>query len=190
MNACFDALTTSDQSRPPMATLRPHMEHDYKATEMQEHDPSKDITGALDRTQLNKKTKVKTKGLSVETEVDIAVAVDGAIADPEVIFDVAQENHRVFRTLFHMPEDGEPLIQSNGPIFSALSLHLTLRSRSCKDRLDNSWQFTPPATMSSQQAIQFHEPHPNRFYSKQVARNIGCRLEINYGWTGSMFRSR
>ena len=49
------------------------------------------------------------------------------------------------------------------------------------------WQFTP-SRLDVENAISFHEPHPNGKIAFRIARRIGRRLHRAYGWEGGMFK--
>jgi hypothetical protein len=52
------------------------MDNVHEAAGLSKHDPTKKINGILDKTQISKKIKVKTKGSGAEAEVEQAPVMD------------------------------------------------------------------------------------------------------------------
>ena len=153
------------------------------------HDPTKQITGAFDKTNLNDTKKAKSHGLAaLDTE-------DGHENNPNVpeaptnideqpTFHLDKRAHKVFKVLFHSPLSRD----HPGDIPWHDFLYAMVATGFAAQKLQGSaWQFTP-RNLDVEQPIQFHEPHPTHKLPFTWARRFGRRLARTYGWRGDMFQ--
>ncbi|KAI4944897.1 hypothetical protein J4E91_008241 [Alternaria rosae] len=153
------------------------------------HDPSKQITGAFDKTNLNNTKKAKSHGrAALNTEDDHENNPNMPAAptniDAQPTFRLDKRAHKVFRTLFHSPLSRD----HPGDIPWHDFLYAMVATGFAAQKLQGSaWQFTP-RDLDVEQPIQFHEPHPTHKLPFTWARRFGRRLARTYGWTGDMFQ--
>jgi hypothetical protein len=171
----------------PTIDTRPRMDDVHGAVGLFKHDPTKDMIGILDKTQINRKIKVKIKGSSAEAEVEQAPTVDEATPEPDVLYMLKPADYKVFSTLFHNQSDAEA---PNTVQWSSFIRAMGVLNFSIWKLQGSAWQFTLPESMGTQQPIQIHQPHSDTRFTLAYARRIGRRLNMTYGLTGPMFRSR
>jgi hypothetical protein len=150
------------------------------------HDPTKQVTGAFDRAALSdKQLKPKTRGTagpSTETQPGIPHEAD----EITTLFTVDKRAHKVFRTLFHSPNNPD----TPGEIPWVDFLHAMASVGFSAEKLHGSaWNFTPQTLdVGLDRSIQFHEPHPSSKIPFLWARRYGRRLGRAYGWDADVFR--
>jgi hypothetical protein len=150
------------------------------------HDRTKQVTGTFDRASLLDKTsKAKTRGSAApndETQPDFPHKSNEVAA----FFSVDKRAHKVFRTLFHSPNNPD----TPGEIPWVDFLHSIVSVGFSAEKLHGSaWNFTPQTPgVGLERSIQFHEPHPSNKIPFLWARRYGRRLGRAYGWNADMFR--
>jgi hypothetical protein len=150
------------------------------------HDPSKQITGGFDRASLvDKAPKAKTHGTAAPSEEQQPGIPHESDAVP-AFFSVDKRAHKVFRTLFHSPNNPD----TPGEIPWADFLHsMVLVGFSAEKLHGSAWSFTPQTIdVGLERSIQFHEPHPSNKIPFFSATRHGRRLARAYGWDADMFR--
>jgi hypothetical protein len=150
------------------------------------HDPSKQITGGFDRASLvDKAPKAKTHGTAAPSEEQQPGIPHESDAVP-AFFSVDKRAHKVFRTLFHSPNNPD----TPGEIPWADLLHSMVSVGFSAEKLHGSaWSFTPQTIdVGLERSIQFHEPHPSNKIPFFSAKRHGRRLARAYGWDADMFR--
>ena len=170
-----------------------------EATEQQLHEPFDHLRiggGLQDQIQdsvvsTTPKTKVKTRGIphsELTGEIEDAVR-QPPLEEPEGTvpqFEVGKRAFKVFSTLFSQASHASQA----GEIPWADFLHALGSVGLIPEKLYGSvWQFTPVAGAVSR-AIQIHEPHPRGKIPFWSARQIGRRLNRNFGWTGQSFTEK
>lgn len=150
------------------------------------HDSTKEITGNFNKTSLAAKTKEKTRGAPGNPEAEPEQERDPS---PEAtqVFTVNKTDHRIFKMLFHMPEDNATPIKKT--TWRAFCTALTNLGFSAEHLPGSAWQFEPPAHLGLGRGISFHEPHPSDEIHLDMARKLGRRLNRAYGWHGAMFKA-
>jgi hypothetical protein len=150
------------------------------------HDPTKQVTGTFDRASLlDKAPKAKTRGSAAPNDVP----QPGIPHEPNEVaafFSVDERAHKVFRTLFHSPNNPN----TPGEIPWVEFLHSIVSVGFSAEKLHGSaWNFTPRTPeLGIERSIQFHEPHPSSKIPFFRARMYGRRLGRAYGWNIETFR--
>ncbi|KAJ4359588.1 uncharacterized protein N0V89_000143 [Didymosphaeria variabile] len=150
------------------------------------HDRSKQITGTFDRTSSSDKAaKPKTKGIAAPN-ADAHPPETPLEAPEPTIISVDKRAYKVFRTIFHSPNNPD----TPGEIPWTDFLHAMVAAGFSAEKLYGSaWSFTPKvSSVGVERSIQFHEPHPVSKIPFFVARQFGRRLARVYGWAGDAFR--
>lgn len=150
------------------------------------HDSRKQVTGTFDRASLlDKVPKTKTRG-SATADDETHPGIQHEPEEVATFFCVDKRTHKVFRTLFHSPNNPD----TPGEIPWADFLHSMVSVGFSAEKLHGSaWNFTPQTPgVGLDRSIQFHEPHPNNKIPYLLARRYGRRLGKAYGWNAHMFR--
>lgn len=136
-------------------------------------------------TQLQPKTKVKSRGEPTKSENNVEPELNPKIDDAQPLFKVDKRAFKVFSTLFFQPsQSSQP-----GEISWNDFLHVMASTAFAVEKLYGSvWQFSP-RDLDVERSIQFHEPHPIAKIPFRMARRIGRRLNRAYGWNGDMLKS-
>ena len=127
--------------------------------------------------------KLKTRGVDQSARQISSTEPESNPADSQPTFAVNQRAFKVFRTLFFMPlTTAVP-----GEVVWNDFVHAMVSIGFGAEKLYGSvWHFTP-IKIDVERSIQFHEPHPSRKISFQVARRYGRRLHRAYSWRGGTF---
>ncbi|KAF1979664.1 hypothetical protein BU23DRAFT_548872 [Bimuria novae-zelandiae CBS 107.79] len=147
------------------------------------HDVDKHVTGSLNKLSISQKTKVKTRGTT-----DRQVSNGTSVAEPlnarqEVKIVVDERVDRVFKTLFHSPHSANRPRELSWGDF----LHAMVSVGFSVEKLQgSSWHFAAQDGSISR-PIQFHEPHPMKNLSFNVARRYGRRLTRAFGCDDDTF---
>ncbi|CAE7030436.1 hypothetical protein HRS9139_04931 [Pyrenophora teres f. teres] len=161
-------------------------EYEYQPFSTVFHDPTRQVTGTFNRASLSSKApKAKTRGDAVpndETQPGIPHEPNGVAA----FFSVDKRAHKVFRTLFHSPNNPD----TPGEIPWVDFLHSMVSMGFSTEKLHGSaWNFTPQTPdIGIERSIQFHEPHPSSKIPFLWTRRYGRRLGRAYGWNADTFR--
>jgi hypothetical protein len=157
------------------------------------HDPSKEITGNLDKFAITKRAKDKTRGAAVaiplaDPEIEDEQALD-TFVDPLRPWNRFGDNsYKVLKALFHIPDEAEV---SGVTKWTALRTTMINLGFSAEQLQGSTWQFTPSEELRQERGLDrgicFHEPHPSNEMSLAMMRTLGARLTRAYGWDGSMF---
>ncbi|KUL88450.1 hypothetical protein ZTR_05503 [Talaromyces verruculosus] len=133
-------------------------------------------------TQVQPKTKVKSRGEPVKAETVMETEPRLQLDDVQPVFKVDKRSYKVFSTLFFQPsQSSQP-----GEIPWNDFLHAMASTAFAVEKLYGSvWQFSP-RNLDVERSIQFHEPHPIAKIPFRVARRIGRRLNRAYGWNGDI----
>ncbi|KAI4961241.1 hypothetical protein J4E86_000268 [Alternaria arbusti] len=160
------------------------------------HDPSKEITGNLDKFAIAKKAKDKTRGTAAAVPAD-----DPDIEDepaPDTFVDplrpwtrLGDNSYKVLKTLFFIPDEDKVPGVTKWAAFRTTMTHLGF---SAEQMQGSAWQFTPSEQLRQDRGLDrgicFHEPHPGNEMSLAMMRTLGARLTRAYGWDGSMFNQQ
>jgi hypothetical protein len=149
------------------------------------HDPAKQVTGAFDRASpVDKVPKAKTRGTAAPNN-EPQPRIPRKSNNVATFFSVDKRAHKVFRTLFHSPNNPD----TPGEIPWADFLHSMRSVGFAAEKLHGSaWSFTPQILdVGLERSIQFHEPHPSNKIRFFLARRYGRRLARVYGWDADAF---
>ncbi|KAH8702938.1 hypothetical protein GQ44DRAFT_732595 [Phaeosphaeriaceae sp. PMI808] len=158
----------------------------YQAFSTVFHDATKQVTGTFNRASLLDKTpKVKTRG-SAARDNGTQPGILHEVEEVPTFFSVDKRAHKVFRILFHSPNNPD----TPGEIPWVDFLHSMVSVGFSAEKLHGSaWNFIPQRLdVGIQRSIQFHEPHPSNKIPFLWARRYGRRLGRAYGWDTDMFR--
>ncbi|KAI1530130.1 hypothetical protein PtrSN001C_008779 [Pyrenophora tritici-repentis] len=150
------------------------------------HDSTKQVTGTFDRASLSDKApKAKTRSSALPTE-ETKPGIPHESNEVPAFFTVDKRAHKVFRTLFHSPNNPD----MPGELPWADFLHSMVSVGFSTEKLHGSaWNFTPQTPdIGLERSIQFHEPHPSNKIPFLWARRFGRRLGRAYGWSAETFR--
>ncbi|KAF2818287.1 hypothetical protein CC86DRAFT_472923 [Ophiobolus disseminans] len=150
------------------------------------HDPTKQVTGTFDRASLfDKAPKAKTRGSAAPND-ETQPGIPHESNEIAAFFSVDMRAHKVFRTLFHSPNNPD----TPGEIPWIDFLHSMVSVGFSAEKLHGSaWNFTPQTLdVGLERSIQFHEPHPSNKIPFLWARRYGRRLGRAYGWSADTFR--
>lgn len=168
------------------------VEYEYQPFSSVFHDPMTQVTGTFYRTSLSDNpapSKTKTGGIattSTETTQQ-QPSIPHTPTQPERVYQVDKRSHKVFKALFHSPDNPD----LPGEIPWQDFLHsMTFMGFSAEKLHGSAWNFAPKVDLGVglERSIQFHEPHPGNKLPFLWARRIGRRLARAYGWTGQRFR--
>lgn len=130
------------------------------------------------------KSKVKTRS-AITSEAGQEVALSAPPSKKEV-FKLKLRSLQVFRTLFYQPSGITLLLGHIKWLDFVYAMTVSL-GFTCQHLQGSAWQFAPPAGLSVQRSICFHEPHPETKMSIVMARQMGRRLNRVYGWDRESF---
>lgn len=156
-------------------------EHAYKPFSTVFHDATKQVTGTFDRASLSDKApKVKARGTAAPTsDEEPQPGIAHESNEVASTFDVDKRAHKVFRSLFHSPNNPDTPGEIPWPDF----FHAMVSIGFSAEKLHGSaWSFTPQTLdVSLDRSIQFHEPHPSNKIPFFMAGRHGRRLARAYG---------
>ncbi|KAK1756346.1 hypothetical protein QBC47DRAFT_184957 [Echria macrotheca] len=144
----------------------------------------------LDKAELGKKTRIKTKGVAMDEAPIASPSKDHEPPKPAqdpIRLHVDSRALKVFRALFFNPN----VTSSPGEIAWHDFVHaMTSTGLFTAEKLYGSvWQFQR-LDGESQCKIQFHQPHPRGKIPFTTARRMGRRLTRAFGWAGDLFELR
>ncbi|KAI4627929.1 hypothetical protein J4E80_002064 [Alternaria sp. BMP 0032] len=160
------------------------------------HDPSKEITGNLDKFAIAKKAKDKTRGTAAavpadEPDIEDEPAPDTFVDPLRPWTRLGDNSYKVLKALFFIPDEDKVPGVTKWAAFRTTMTHLGF---SAEQMQGSAWQFTPSEQLrqdrSLDRGICFHEPHPGNEMSLAMMRTLGARLTRAYGWDGSMFNQQ
>ncbi|VUC26696.1 unnamed protein product [Clonostachys rosea] len=160
-----------------------YFDHDDNATKDADH-------------QLERKPKIKTRGLASEPMVEVKESSASSFTNPQpdegqpiqARIPVSPRALKVFRKLFFDPRAGTGIgeVAWNDFVYAMTGPGLF----SAEQLYGSVWQFVRDSNSESslgRSRIQFHEPHPNNKMSIVAARAVGRRLQRRFGWDISTF---
>ncbi|KAF2033345.1 hypothetical protein EK21DRAFT_98345 [Setomelanomma holmii] len=149
------------------------------------HDHTKQVTRTFDRATLfDKALKAKTRGTAAPDSAT-QPGIPHQASEVATFINVDKRAHKVFRTLFHSPNNPD----TPGEIPWVDFLHAMVSVGFSAEKLHGSaWNFTPQRLdVGLDRSIQFHEPHLSNKIPFLWARRYGRRLRRAYGLGADVF---